>query len=41
MHIQLLLKNSRFQANVPFMEKPSEWFLSAKCVKKTCGRGTF
>ena len=30
-----------FQANVPLMEKPGEWFLLAKCVKNTCGRMTF
>ena len=28
-----------FLTNVPLMQKPGSWFLLAKCLKNTCGRG--
>ena len=30
-----------FSTNVVFMDKPSSWFLLAKCLRNTCGRMTF
>ena len=30
-----------FSTNVLFMDKPSSWFLLAKCLRNTCGRMTF
>ena len=28
-----------FSTNAPLMNKPGNWFLLAKCLKNTCGRG--
>ena len=39
--LEFLDKFNPFSTNVPIMDKPSSWFLLAKCLKNTCGRVTF
>ena len=35
------LKLNPFWTNFPLTDNPGSWFLLLKCLKNTCGRGTF
>ena len=39
--LEFVEKVNPFSTNVPIMDKPSSWFLLAKCLRNTCGRVTF
>ena len=39
--LEFVDKVNPFSTNVQIMDKPSSWFLLAKCLKNTCGRVTF